>query len=430
MSTFEDESTKNIIGNLLNASESEPVITQEHEGARATCDESTRDRNRKRTEKGQEFWLETLRNHRDAAYRRISKRIQKICSSLENIKEVEILTQEIEELDLLKEDLNQAFNDFHDLVESEENKTASYRWFDLRDREYNECRMKISSRIHAIERGSFKEPPVKPSSQSSYRTSSTGSSHSSRLPARSRKIKAAARAAKLEAQMEFLDKEAELKKVTMMKELAMAKAERDAMKTFEDEDNQCHKMIQDPNLSCQAQINLNQDAPPFIPKETFTPFTPQGPDLPLKNNLQDVSPLNPLMLPPSEPSGPPLKSEPKMHDSLNPFNPSTPEGSQIPFKTEQQPTGLANTHVSSAVESPFQIANSSPSEVALQEIIRLQAKQTELSSLIAEQQRISSLPIQEPPTFSGNYFDYPVFMRAFETIIETSSCRIEKGSIS
>ena len=72
MSTFEDESTKNIIGNLLNASESESVITQEPEGARASCDESTRDRNRKRTEKGQEFWLETLRNHRDAAYRRIS----------------------------------------------------------------------------------------------------------------------------------------------------------------------------------------------------------------------------------------------------------------------------------------------------------------------------------------------------------------------
>ena len=117
--------------------------------------------------------------------------------------------------------------------------------------------MKISSRIHAIERGSFKKPPVKPSSQSSSRTSSTGSSHSSRLSARSRKIKAAARAAKLEAQMEFLDKEAELKKVTMMKELAIAKAERDAIKAFEDEDNQCHKMIQDPNLSCQAQSSLN-----------------------------------------------------------------------------------------------------------------------------------------------------------------------------
>lgn len=50
--------------------------------------------------------------------------------------------------------------------------------------------------------------------------------------------------------------------------------------------------------------------------------------------------------------------------------------------------------------------------------MKLQAKQTELSALIAEQQRISFLPIQEPPTFNGNYFDYPIFVIAFETIIE------------
>ena len=50
--------------------------------------------------------------------------------------------------------------------------------------------------------------------------------------------------------------------------------------------------------------------------------------------------------------------------------------------------------------------------------MKLQVKQTEISSLIAEQQRISSLPIQEPPTFGGSFFGYPVFMRAFETIIE------------
>lgn len=59
-----------------------------------------------------------------------------------------------------------------------------------------------------------------------------------------------------------------------------------------------------------------------------------------------------------------------------------------------------------------------PREVTLQEIVKLQTKQTKLSALITEQQQINSLPIQEPPTFSGNYFDYPIFMRAFETIIE------------
>ena len=37
--------------------------------------------------------------------------------------------------------------------------------------------------------------------------------------------------------MQFLDKEAELKKLKILKELEMAKAERDAMKAVEDEEN-------------------------------------------------------------------------------------------------------------------------------------------------------------------------------------------------
>ena len=91
---------------------------------------------------------------------------------------------------------------------------------------------------------------MKSSSQSSSR--STRSSHLSSSSARSRKIKAAARAAKLEAQIGFLDKEAELKKLTMMKELAISKAERDAMKELEDDDN-CETSVQDPNPSRQVQ---------------------------------------------------------------------------------------------------------------------------------------------------------------------------------
>ena len=53
----------------------------------------------------------------------------------------------------------------------------------------------------------------------------------------------------------------------------------------------------------------------------------------------------------------------------------------------------------------------------LSDLVALQAKQTELSTLIVDQQRMSSLPAQEPPVFSGNYFDYPTFISAFDAII-------------
>ena len=79
---------------------------------------------------------------------------------------------------------------------------------------------------------------------------------------------------------------------------------------------------------------------------------------------------------------------------------------------------MTNPSASSTVEPQVKIAGLNSSQVVLQEMIKLQAKQTELSFLIAEQQKISFLPVQEPPMFNGNFFDYSSFIRAFKTIIE------------
>ena len=118
----------------------------------------------------------------------------------------------------MKEDFNQAFKQYHDLMETEEDREASYRYFDLIDREFSELCLKISSRIHAIEKRAFEEKLSVKSSHSSG-SFSTKSSQLSGSSARSRKIKAAAKAAKLEAEMKYLDKEAELKRIKKMKEL-------------------------------------------------------------------------------------------------------------------------------------------------------------------------------------------------------------------
>ena len=194
----------------------------------------------------------------------------------------------------------------------------------------------------------------------------------------------------------------------MMKELAMAKAERDAMKALEDDDH-CEASVQDPNPSCQVQGSLNQDAPPILPKETFTPLSLHEPSLSLRSNLQEVTPLNPFSALPAESSCPPVKSEHKESDASNP---------PLPVKRETRGTSMTNPSASSTVEPQVKIAGLNSSQVVLQEMIKLQAKQTELSFLNAEQQKISSLPVQEPPMFNGNFFDYPSFIRAFETIIE------------
>ena len=168
--------------------------------------------------------------------KRLVRQIKRVNSFVDELEDVKRLTSEAEELDFLKEDLNQAFKQHHDLMETEEDREASYRCFDLIDREFSECRLRISSRIHSVERKVSEENSSVKSSRSGG-SFSTKSSQLSSSSVRSRKIKAAAKAAKLEVEMKYLDKEAELKRIKKMKELEMARAERDAMRALGDEEN-------------------------------------------------------------------------------------------------------------------------------------------------------------------------------------------------
>lgn len=80
-----------------------------------------------------------------------------------------------------------------------------------------------------------------------------------------------------------------------------------------------------------------------------------------------------------------------------------PETNQVGMENQASRQGGDSTHLNDA---------------SVQDIVYLQAKQNELSAMIVEQQRLSTLPLQEPPIFYGSHFDYPIFLRAFETIIE------------
>ena len=56
---------------------------------------------------------------------------------------------------------------------------------------------------------------------------------------------------------------------------------------------------------------------------------------------------------------------------------------------------------------------------SFQEFVEIQRKQTELSQLIVSQQARSLLPTHKPPTFSGDAMEFPAFMTAFESLIES-----------
>ena len=68
-----------------------------------------------------------------------------------------------------------------------------------------------------------------------------------------------------------------------------------------------------------------------------------------------------------------------------------------------------------------------------QDIVDIQRKQTELSQIMVTQQARSLLPSSEPPVFCGDAMEFPSFMTAFESLIESKvedSCeRLFSGSV-
>lgn len=82
--------------------------------------------------------------------------MKRVRQSLETIFDSEILEAKGGELDTLKEAFNNAQKAFDDELETETDKQSSYHWFDVRNREYMECRIRVTERINALEKGSHR----------------------------------------------------------------------------------------------------------------------------------------------------------------------------------------------------------------------------------------------------------------------------------
>ena len=100
---------------------------------------------------------------------------------------------------------------------------------------------------------------------------------------------------------------------------------------------------------------------------------------------------------PQEPDSQLLEMKFKLDPSTPPFVPSFP----VPLKTLEGQNTVENKET-------------------LRQLLTRQEKQTELSSLLIQQQTISHLPAKEPPFFTGDAFDYPAFVTAFDSIISAN----------
>ena len=213
----------------------------------------------------------------------------------------------------------------------------------------------------ALEKISTRPPSEKSrhSRKSYVRSSRSSSSHRISLAL----VGAAAKAAKLRAEMELFDKEREIRRLQLEKEIAIANAEEDAIKKIIDEDK---LSIKEENKSVRQDIEPGTGAEKFIKNERDFPMDPNVP----------------------------------------PFVPSNlPESPEI---LRPEPFFSSSQYVSPDISA------------TMREIVNLQAKQAELSSMIINQQKTTHLPVKEPPIFSGDPFEYPAFITAFDSIISAN----------
>ena len=332
----------------------------------------TEGRRRNLTEKGLAYQLETKLANRNSALKKLKQQMDKV-NMLRDTPEttIEQLDEERFHLDRLKDAFNDAFKEHDDLLLTEKEKEDSYRWFDIRDREFTECRIRLCERMQVLERKSSRAPSRAQSVKSGHSMKSKASERSKASSSSTKHLSlalldAAAKAAKLQAEMEFFEKEKELRRLQLEKELAIASAEEKAIK----------RILQEDRLAADKEVSNVEGVNPEVKQELKPDLSDQNIK---KERSFSANPYAPEFVP--------------TNYSTPPFEP--PRAEHI-FTPRFQENGVNTT---------------------LQEIVSLQAKQAELSSLIINQQKISNLPVKEPPVFSGDYFEYPAFVTAFDSII-------------
>jgi len=118
---------------------------KEFKGLPQTDSEEKETRERKLTEKGKQYQRDILDSKVKASSTKLRQEITKIKELISlSGTSWKMLHRERDTLDQIKEEFNDAHHALHYLLKGEEEREASYHYFDLCDRECTECRIKES----------------------------------------------------------------------------------------------------------------------------------------------------------------------------------------------------------------------------------------------------------------------------------------------
>ena len=390
--------------------------------------------------------MQLLEDQSSSAQRAWRKQINKLSNLLADSTTVELLKTERAFLETRMEILNAANERLYEALEEnyDARKEATMK-FEILEREHSETLRKLSERIIEIkqETGSGRSRNSKRSSRDSQSQKSNGSSvaSSSKL---TRKTAMAANVATLKTELEFADTEArkttalkehedELKRFKLTKELALAKAEIEAvMKTEEDERG---SLIERENLP--EEIDKNYVLESYL-KTQASSVTDAG-NSTVETNLKTIN--EPLEESPGNECIPVLRNEPvttplqfnsanettytsdnkpliPTPKSLNPF---APEFEACPFPRHEYSADLKPYgYLQPKQEQEVEQMSSSPRKSAVEDSL------TRLADILSQRRLQDTLPLPEPEIFSGDLLHYPVWLKSFQTIIEGQTERVSQ----
>ena len=144
------------------------------------------------TDKGRAYQLEIRALKKQEVENKLRKHVGRIYSLLDSHPGTEELEKERQILDVIKEELNQAYQSYDELLDDESAKGATYRYFDLCDWEFIECLVRLSEILCSVEREheEFESSRQEIESSHSARSRVSGSLRSSRLLVMSKRAEA------------------------------------------------------------------------------------------------------------------------------------------------------------------------------------------------------------------------------------------------
>ena len=99
------------------------------------------------------------------------------------------------------------------------------------------------------------------------------------------------------------------------------------------------------------------------------------------------------------------------------------DGPAVVYSTGDQlpgnPQTLQHVYSTPGCSTSLSVTPLAVQDNTFQDIVDIQRKQTELSQIMVSQQARSLLPSSEPPVFYGDAMEFPAFMTAFESLIES-----------